>query len=202
GDASRTFHHWDRFFLPSVAQIEYAVDGWFRLVNTIVHLPMSAFRTRAWFVVRFQSRMPAPVVHAIVRQHGKRILRQDADALARQTERTRDLGGERYASTELDLLGPSIWHLLRHAQRAQAPARGACGGRGAVCGACPSCRPTPVTGNYSTAGPLCWICTPTARGSSRSRSAPCGEASRLVRRRRSGSTRCRRAASMPRLPWR
>jgi phenylpropionate dioxygenase-like ring-hydroxylating dioxygenase large terminal subunit len=124
GDASRTFHHWDRFFLPSVAQIEYAVDGWFRLVNTIVHLPMSAFRTRAWFVVRFQSRMPAAVVHAIVRQHGKRILRQDADALARQTERTRGLGGERYASTELDLLGPSIWHLLRHAERAEEPGGG------------------------------------------------------------------------------
>jgi hypothetical protein len=95
------------------------VDGWFRLVNTIVHLPMSPFRTRAWFVVRFESRLPASVVRAVVRQHGRRILRQDADALARQTERTRSLGGERYASTELDLLGPAIWHLLRRAERAE-----------------------------------------------------------------------------------
>jgi nitrite reductase/ring-hydroxylating ferredoxin subunit len=121
GDAGRTFDHWDRFFLPSVAQIEYVVEGWFRLVNTIVHLPMSPFRTRAWFIVRFGSRLPAPVVRAVVRQHGLRILRQDADALARQTERTRGLGGERYSSTELDLLGPSIWHLLRHAERAEQP---------------------------------------------------------------------------------
>jgi hypothetical protein len=112
------FDHWDRFFLPSIAQIEYAVDGWFRLVNTIVHLPMSPFRTRAWFVVRFESRLPASVVRAVVRQHGRRILRQDADALARQTERARSLGGERYASTELDLLGPAIWHLLRRAEHA------------------------------------------------------------------------------------
>ncbi|HZC73186.1 MAG TPA: aromatic ring-hydroxylating dioxygenase subunit alpha [Jatrophihabitans sp.] len=123
-DSGRTFDHWDRFFLPSVAQIEYAVDGWFRLVNTIVHLPTSAFRTRAWFVVRFESRLPARVVQAIVWQHGRRILRQDADALARQTERTRRLGGERYASTELDLLGPSIWNLLRHAERAEQPGAG------------------------------------------------------------------------------
>lgn len=121
GGSGRTFDHWDRYFLPSIAQIEYAVDGWFRLVNTIVHLPMSAFRTRAWFVVRFESRLPAPVVGAVVRQHGRRILRQDADALARQTERTRGLGGERYASTELDLLGPVIWHLLRDAERAEQP---------------------------------------------------------------------------------
>jgi phenylpropionate dioxygenase-like ring-hydroxylating dioxygenase large terminal subunit len=119
GDSGRTFDHWDRFFLPSIAQIEYAVDGWFRLVNTIVHLPMSPFRTRAWFVVRFESRLPASVVRAVVRQHGRRILRQDADALARQTERARSLGGERYASTELDLLGPAIWHLLRRAERAE-----------------------------------------------------------------------------------
>jgi len=120
-DSDRTFDHWDRFFLPSVAQIEYAVDGWFRIVNTIVHLPMSRFRTRAWFVVRFESRLPAPLVRAAVRLQGKRILRQDADALARQTERTRSLGGERYASTELDLLGTAIWRLLHHAERAEQP---------------------------------------------------------------------------------
>ena len=115
----RTFDHWDRFFLPSIAQIEYAVDGWFRIVNTIVHLPLSPFRTRAWFVVRFQSRLPSRLVRPVVRQRGRQILRQDARALARQTERTRSLGGEHYASTELDLIGNAIWHLLRHAERAE-----------------------------------------------------------------------------------
>ena len=39
GHSGRTFDHWDRFLLPSTAQIEYAVDGWFRIVNTIVQLP-------------------------------------------------------------------------------------------------------------------------------------------------------------------
>lgn len=117
--SGRTFDHWDRFLLPSVAQIEYAVEGWFRIVNTIVHLPLSPFRTRAWFVVRFRSRLPAAVVRPVVRQQGRQILRQDATALARQSERTRALGGERYASTELDLLGTAIWHLLRHAERAE-----------------------------------------------------------------------------------
>jgi phenylpropionate dioxygenase-like ring-hydroxylating dioxygenase large terminal subunit len=120
-DSGRTFDHWDRFFLPSIAQIEYAVEGWFRVVNTIVHLPISPFRTRAWFVVRFQSRLPAAVVHPLVFQRGKQILRQDARALARQTERTRSLGGERYASTALDLVGNAIWHLLRHAERVERP---------------------------------------------------------------------------------
>ena len=123
-DSGRAFDHWDRFFLPSIAQIEYAVDGWFRIVNSIVHLPTSRFRTRAWFVVRFESRLPGPLVRTAVRLQGKRILRQDADALARQTERTRSLGGERYTSTELDLLGTAIWRLLRHAERAEQPDSG------------------------------------------------------------------------------
>jgi phenylpropionate dioxygenase-like ring-hydroxylating dioxygenase large terminal subunit len=118
-DTGRTFDHWDRFFLPSIAQIEYVVEGWFRIVNTIVHLPLSPFRTRAWFVVRFQSRLPSWIVRPAVLQRGRQILRQDARALARQTERTRSLGGEHYASTELDLLGNAIWHLLRHAERAE-----------------------------------------------------------------------------------
>ncbi|HKA83450.1 MAG TPA: hypothetical protein VKD21_06290, partial [Acidimicrobiales bacterium] len=123
-DTGRTFDHWDRFFLPSIAQIEYAVEGWFRIINTIVHLPMSRFRTRAWFVVRFRSRLPAAAVRPVVRQRGKQILRQDARALAHQTERIRSLGGEHYASTELDLLGNAIWHLLRHAERAELPGGG------------------------------------------------------------------------------
>ncbi len=120
-DSGQTFDHWDRFFLPSIAQIEYAVEGWFRVVNTLVQLPLSPFRTRAWFVVRFSSPLPAPLVRTVVFQQGRRILGQDADALAHQTERTRSLGGERYASTELDLLGTSIWRLLRQAERVEHP---------------------------------------------------------------------------------
>ncbi|WP_170854026.1 aromatic ring-hydroxylating oxygenase subunit alpha [Microlunatus flavus] len=122
GEASgRTFDHWDRFLLPSVAQIEYAVQGWFRVVNTIVQLPLSPFRTRAWFVVRFSSPLPGPLVGTVVKLQGRRILGQDAEALARQTERSLQLGGERYASTELDLLGTAIWRLLRSAERAEQP---------------------------------------------------------------------------------
>ena len=46
---------------------------------------------------------------------GRGILGQDADMLARQAETTRRFGGERYTSTELDLMGNGIWRLLRQA---------------------------------------------------------------------------------------
>lgn len=117
--STRTFDHWDRFILPSIAQIEYSVEGWFRIVNTIVHLPLSPFRTRAWFVVRWWSKLPPSVVRPLVLARGKQILRQDAKALAWQTASIRRAGGERYASSELDVLGNAIWRLLRQAEKAE-----------------------------------------------------------------------------------
>lgn len=115
----KTFDHWDRFFLPSIAQIEYGVEGWIRIFNSILHLPMSPFRTRAWFVLDYSSPLPAAVAGAVVRARGPKIMRQDADMLAAQTETIRRFGGERYTSTELDLLGRGIWRLLRQAERAE-----------------------------------------------------------------------------------
>ncbi|HVM40030.1 MAG TPA: aromatic ring-hydroxylating dioxygenase subunit alpha [Acidimicrobiia bacterium] len=115
--SATTFDHWDRFFLPGIAQIEYRVEGWLRIVNTIVHLPLSPFRTRAWFVVRFWTRLPAAVVKPIVLARGKQILRQDAWALEHQTEQIRRFGGEQYSSTDLDVMGNGIWRLLRRAER-------------------------------------------------------------------------------------
>jgi phenylpropionate dioxygenase-like ring-hydroxylating dioxygenase large terminal subunit len=116
---SKTFEHWDRFFLPGIAQIEYRVEGWIRIVNTIVHLPLSPFKTRAWFVVRFWTRLPAAVVKPVVLARGRQILKQDAKVLAQQTDNVRRFGQERYASTDLDLMGNGIWRLLRQAERDQ-----------------------------------------------------------------------------------
>lgn len=119
--SERTFDHWDRFFLPCVAQVEYRIEGWLRITNSILHLPLDPFRTRAWFVVRYWTRLPAAVVRPIVLAQGKRILAQDAGMLARQTENIRRFGGERYTSTDLDLFGSAVRRLLRQAERAERP---------------------------------------------------------------------------------
>ena len=115
-----TFDHWDRFFLPGIAQIEYRVGTWLRIVNTILHLPLSPFRTRAWFVVRFWTPAPAAAVRPIVLARGRKILKQDAEVLAAQTANIKRFGGERYTSTDLDVMGNAIWRLLRRAERTEA----------------------------------------------------------------------------------
>lgn len=117
GQGARTFEHWDRFFLPGIAQIEYRVEGWLRVVNTIVHLPLSPFATRAWFVVRWWSRLPAAVARPLVLGRGLQLLRQDSSMLAEQTRSIRAAGGERYTNTALDLFGNGIRLALRRAER-------------------------------------------------------------------------------------
>lgn len=114
-----TFDHWDRFLMPSVAQIEYRIGDVVRIMNNILHLPLSAERTRAWFVLRFKSPLPASALGPIVRMRGKKILEQDVTMLEAQTANTARFGGERYTSTDLDLLGNAIWRLLRQAERAE-----------------------------------------------------------------------------------
>lgn len=144
--AGRTFDHWDRFFLPSVAQIEYRVGDVVRIVNSILHLPLSATRTRAWFVLRFRSPLPAAVAAPIVRARGRGILRQDVEMLEHQTANVARFGGERYTSTDLDLLGNVVWRLMRRAERAEQPtSNGAGDGDGDASGAAPAVTPATVT---------------------------------------------------------
>jgi hypothetical protein len=76
---------------------------------------MSETSTRAWFVVRYWSRLPAAVVGPIVQLRGRNILGQDASMLAAQTDNISRFGREHFASTELDLMGNAIRRLLRGA---------------------------------------------------------------------------------------
>lgn len=115
GDA--VFDHWDRFFLPSIAQVEYRVGDALCITNSILHLPLSATRTRAWFVLRFRTPLPAGLVGPVIRARGRKVLQQDVDMLEAQTRNIRRFGGERYTSTDLDLLGNAIWRLMRQAER-------------------------------------------------------------------------------------
>jgi hypothetical protein len=117
--------------MPSIAQVEYRVEDWLRIYNTVLHLPVSPFKTRAWFVLQWSSPVPAALIRPIVQLRGRKVLRQDSAMLARQSERIHRFGGERFSSTELDVLGSAIWRLLRQAERAeQAGGAGASDGAG------------------------------------------------------------------------
>jgi phenylpropionate dioxygenase-like ring-hydroxylating dioxygenase large terminal subunit len=110
--------HWDRFFLPGIAQVEYRTPPDRHLMSTLPHTPVSDFRTRFWLVSCWKV---APEDRAAVRPAIEKqldtILGQDVEILREQTRRIRELGGESYRSTALDLMGPEILRMLRRSER-------------------------------------------------------------------------------------
>ena len=108
--------HFDRFFLPCVAQVEYRMEQTHMLI-TSAFTPISDFETRAFAHVAFKVPVVGGLLKPIMLPIAMRIFRQDAGILAAQTATIQRFGGEQFAHTEIDVLGPHIWHLLRQAER-------------------------------------------------------------------------------------
>jgi phenylpropionate dioxygenase-like ring-hydroxylating dioxygenase large terminal subunit len=111
--------HWDRFFLPSIAQVEYKLGTESHFLVTALCTPVSDFVTRLTAVASFRTILPSFLLRPLLERVGLRIFAQDAALLRRQTENVQRFGGEQYMSTELDFLGPQIWRLLRQAERGE-----------------------------------------------------------------------------------
>ena len=105
--------HTDRFFLPAVAQVEYRL-GESHLLATSLLTPVSDAVTRLQAIVTFRLPLPAWLVTPFVAPVAGRIFAQDAAMLRRQTATVGRLG-ERFTSTELDVLGPQVARLLQQA---------------------------------------------------------------------------------------
>jgi phenylpropionate dioxygenase-like ring-hydroxylating dioxygenase large terminal subunit len=111
--------HVDRFLLPSIAQVEYRLGETSHLVVTTAMTPVDDLTTRMSSAVTFRLPVPGFVVGPFVTPIGTHILRQDARMLSLQSENVERFGGERFATTEIDVLGPQIWRLLKQAERGE-----------------------------------------------------------------------------------
>ncbi|HEX6596464.1 MAG TPA: aromatic ring-hydroxylating dioxygenase subunit alpha [Acidimicrobiales bacterium] len=119
--------HFDRFLLPSIAQVEYRL-GENHLLVTSAFTPVAEHQTLLHSAITFHLRLPHAAVKAAVMPIANRILNQDARILRLQSESVRRFGGEHFASTELDVLGQHIRKLLRQAERGESPDDGAAAG--------------------------------------------------------------------------
>jgi phenylpropionate dioxygenase-like ring-hydroxylating dioxygenase large terminal subunit len=109
--------HFDRFLLPSIAQVEYSIGTENHILVDSVMTPVGDFRTRVYAVVSFRTRLPHFLIKPFVKPLALRVFKQDAFILRKQTETIRLFGGEQFASTEIDVLGRHIWRLLKAAER-------------------------------------------------------------------------------------
>jgi phenylpropionate dioxygenase-like ring-hydroxylating dioxygenase large terminal subunit len=112
--------HFDRFLLPSIAQVEYRLGSASHLMVTTAMTPTDEFVTRLFVAVTFLLPVPGWLAAAVLSPIAARIFKQDADILALQADNVLRFGGESFATTEIDVLGPQIWRLLRQAGRGDA----------------------------------------------------------------------------------
>ncbi len=113
--------HFDRFILPSIAQVEYRLGRHNHVIVTSALTPITDFQTRLNAVATFRTRLPDRLLKPILTPLGMAVLEQDRRMLRRQTESVQKFGGEQFVSTDVDLLGPHIWRLLRQAERGERP---------------------------------------------------------------------------------
>lgn len=113
--------HFDRFLLPSIAQVEYRLGEKSHLVTTSAMTPLDDYLTRVWAVVTFRLPIPHFLVRPFITPVAERIFQQDAVILRAQTDVIKKFGTERYTSTELDVLGHEIWRLMEQHAHHQAP---------------------------------------------------------------------------------
>ncbi len=113
--------HVDRFIMPGIAQVEYRLGEESHVVVTNLLSPVGPFETRMFTVVALRLPVATRVVATLAEPVAKRIVEQDARILEQQTRRTRELGGEQFVSTEVDVLGSSILKLLRWGEQGSVP---------------------------------------------------------------------------------
>jgi phenylpropionate dioxygenase-like ring-hydroxylating dioxygenase large terminal subunit len=108
--------HFDRFFLPSVAQVEYRLGSENHIVTTTMCTPVTETRTRMFTALSVKTHLPVNLVAPLVMPFAWKILAQDKWILKAQTELVDKFGTETFSSTAIDLLGPHILHLLKKAE--------------------------------------------------------------------------------------
>jgi len=112
--------HWDRFHMPCVAEVEYRLGDDLHFLVTSLMTPEQDFVTRAYAVIAFKLRLPGWLVGPIITPFALAVFNQDARVLGKQTENVTRFGGERFVSTEIDLLGGQIRRLMKRGEKGRA----------------------------------------------------------------------------------
>lgn len=116
-----TVGHFDRFIMPSVAQVEYQLGKKSHVLISSALTPIRDFETRLYAVATFRTIVPGAMLKSIAMPIAKRVLQQDFVMLKAQTATVKHFGGEQYVSTDVDVLGTHILRLLKRAERGEAP---------------------------------------------------------------------------------
>lgn len=120
GDAL-TVQHWDRFILPSALQVEYRLGQRTHFLITGFCTPHGDDATSLFAVVCIRTplfRFLERLLVRLIEPFAMRVVAQDVSILKAQTAEIARYGGERFMSTEIDVLSGAIRRLLKESSEA------------------------------------------------------------------------------------
>lgn len=112
-----TVTHFDRFYLPSIVEVEYRIGEENHIILNGAITPHGDHNVTLHAAVSVRTRFPGWLIRPFVEPVALRIFSQDQRILRLQTETMRHFQSARFVSTELDALGPHILRLMRQAER-------------------------------------------------------------------------------------
>jgi phenylpropionate dioxygenase-like ring-hydroxylating dioxygenase large terminal subunit len=110
--------HWDRFVLPSALQVEYRIGPRSHFLITGFCCPKNEHSTELFALVCLRTPLPRFLEKLLVRliePFAWKVVAQDVRVLGAQAKTIAHFEGERFMSTEIDVLGSSITRLLKEA---------------------------------------------------------------------------------------
>lgn len=117
--------HVDRFWMPSITEVEYHLGEDVHLVLNGACTPVTDWDTVLYAVVSIRTRLPHWLVRAVMQPLALRIFAQDADILTVQVDALQRAGEASFVSTEIDVLGSHILRLMHRGARGDVEAEGA-----------------------------------------------------------------------------
>jgi len=118
----RELRHTDRFFMPNISRVDYDFGPDRHFIITSQCTPLNEQETDVHTVIGFSFGRIAPLVRLLLEPICRKIIRQDVEVLASQTDQLRRFGGPQFCHVETDLLGLQIQSMRRRAERSEPPA--------------------------------------------------------------------------------
>lgn len=115
--------HVDRFYLPSVSEVEYRLGDNHVLIQG-AWTPLADNQLLVHVVISLKTVIPAWLVTPFLVPIAMRIFRQDAEMLQVQWDTQQAFGEVNYRSSQLDVLGTHILRLMRQAAEEGMPSPG------------------------------------------------------------------------------
>jgi len=115
----RELRHTDRFLMPNISRVDYDFGPGRHFIITSQCTPLNESETDVHTMITFSFGRIAPLVRLLLEPVCRKIIRQDVEVLAVQSEQIRRFGGAQFCHVETDLLGLKIQSMRRRAERSQ-----------------------------------------------------------------------------------